>query len=130
MNEEKLSYFEARISNEIAGIEEKIKALRAEQSALTRQLAKAQADRTGLPEITRKNSRNKILAQNSILNTLRTFKKAVHSRKLYQEAKSTNYDLKENTFRSYLSRMRKEGLIKPSRKYTRCWVLPDDKEET
>ena len=125
MDDDELSYFEKRLTKELEAIEAQISELEGEKRALGRQLAKARAERTGLRFTTRKNSMNRVLAENSVLEKLRTATKPVSTNDLYLNALSTNYDLKQNTFRSYLHRMKKSGLIKTA-KYVGHWAIVED----
>lgn len=123
MNDEHLTYFEKRLTAEIEDIEQRIKTLVEEKRALQRQLAKAHAERSGLQQTSRKNSINRVLAENIVLQTLREEGKPVSTAKLYKNALVANYELKENTFRTYLHRMKKKGLIKTARNVG-SWELP------
>ena len=111
MAKENLDYFEARLTRELESIEERIKELVIERRTLSKQLAKARAEREGLQLVTRKNGANRVLAENAILQKLRSSKRPVSTQELYRQARLTNYDLKETTFRSYLHRMKKRGDI-------------------
>lgn len=123
MEDEKLSYFEKRISREIEEIEARIKSLNAEKSTLQRQLAKARADRTGIQSVTRKNSLNRVLAENSVVEYLKQHARA-STAQLYRNAQLTNFDLKETTFRTYLHRMKRKDMIKTARAVGH-WELVD-----
>lgn len=123
MEDEHLSYFENRIIGEIEEIESRIKSLKNEKHALQRQLAKARAQRTGIQNVTRKNSINRVLAENAVISALRESKKALPTSDLYRFALSTNFDLKPTTFRTYLHRMKNKELIKTARQ-TGYWELP------
>lgn len=122
MEAEHLTYFEKRIISELEEIEIKLKSLEHEKSALQRQLAKARAQRTGIQNVTRKNSVNRVLAENAITTALRDSKKALTTAELYRIALATNFDLKSATFRTYLHRMKKKNLIKTA-KYVGTWEL-------
>lgn len=125
MNEDNLSYFERRVSQELEEIERQIKELEDEKRALQRQLAKARSERTGLQAVTRKNSLNRVVAENSVIEFLRrNGNKPLSMKQLYKNALLTNYDLKENTFRTYLHRMKEKEIIKPAR-ITGHWILTD-----
>ena len=115
MEDEHLSYFEGRIISEIEEIESRIKSLTSEKYALQRQLAKARAQRTGIQNVTRKNSINRVLAENAVISALRASKKSLTTSELYRSALSTNFDLKPTTFRTYLHRMKNKGMIKTAR---------------
>ena len=110
--EDNLTYFEKRLTRELEDIEARMKALEEERRALSRQLAKARAEREGLKFTTRKNSANRVLAENAVLQALRGASKPLTSQELYRQARLTNFDLKESTFRSYLHRMKKRGDIR------------------
>ena len=125
MESNELSYFERRIQKEIEDIEERIKTLNGEKMALQRQLAKARADRTGIQSVTRKNSANRVLAENAVIGALQEANKPMSTRNLYRVALSTNFDLIENTLRTYLHRMKKRGIIKTSNSVG-VWELPKD----
>ena len=114
MDDEKLSYFEKRLTREVEEIEERIKALNKEKSNLLRQIAKARAERTGIQSVTRKNSLHRVLAENSVVELLKKDGRAPTAT-LYRNAQRTNFDLKEATFRTYLHRMKKKNMIKTSR---------------
>lgn len=124
----KLSQFESRLLKEIEYLDEKLRSLQDEKRTLSRLLAKARAENAGLALVTRKNSINRVLAENSIIASLKNSSSAISTGKLYLDAKTTNFDLKESTFRSYLHRMKNKGMIKASRLYARYWVLPDNNE--
>lgn len=109
--DDNLTYFEKRLSSELEDIEAQIRELEDERRALSRQLAKARAEREGLKFTTRKNSANRVLAENAVLHALRGTTKPLSTQDLYRQARLTNYDLKETTFRSYLHRMKKRGDI-------------------
>ena len=122
MSSEHLSYFEDRLTKEIEEIEAKIKRLEAAKRTLVIQKSKARAERAGLSFSTRKNSMNRVLAENAVIEALRKRAHSMSTAELYQEALVTNYRLKENTFRSYLHRMKNAGIIKTAGHVGR-WVL-------
>lgn len=123
MEDEKLSYFEKRLSREIEEIEARVKSLNHERTVLQRQLAKARADRTGIQSVTRKNSLNRVLAENSVVEFLKE-KERASTTQLYRNAQLTNFDLKEATFRTYLHRMKRKDMIRTSRAVGH-WELVD-----
>lgn len=122
-SEPELSYFEQRLRDELKGVEARIKELEQEAVVLRRQLAKAHAERTGLRAVPRKNSINRVLAENAVLEGLREHKRPLPTAVLYKRALSTNPQLRENTFRTYLHRMKNRGLIKTARRAGE-WELP------
>lgn len=128
MEDAHLTYFERRIINELEEIESRIESLTSERYALQRQLAKARAQRTGIQNVTRKNSVNRVLAENAVIAALRDSGKSLATRELYRAALSTNFDLKPTTFRTYLHRMKGRGLIGTA-SHVGSWKLPPDSEE-
>ena len=107
-----MSRLEIALTQELAEVELRIKELQDEASALRRQIGKASVKRQGLEFATRKNSMNRLLVENSVLETLRRLGKPTRTAILYKNAKVTNPSLKENTFRTYLHRMKKKGRSK------------------
>lgn len=122
-SQQALSYLEKRLLKEIEEVEGKIIALQTERQVLQKQLAKARAERTGLQEVTRKNSLNRVLAENSVVEFLRERKRPCSTKELYKNALATNYELKEATFRTYLHRMKQRGLIRSARSAVGTWEL-------
>ena len=114
---------------EVGKIEERIKVLTIEKQALQRQIAKLRGERTGLQEVTRKNSLLRVLAENSVVEYLRVSDKPATTRRLYDNARSTNYDLKETTFRNYLHRMKVRGMIKNAG-HVGVWKLSEKLADT
>jgi hypothetical protein len=115
MNEIELSAFERRLLKEVEKIETQIKELEIEKRALQRQIARSRSERTGIQNVTRKNSLNRVLAENSIIEFIRARGKECDTKQLYNNAKITNFDLKEATFRTYLHRMKYRRLIETGR---------------
>jgi hypothetical protein len=62
-------------------------------------------------DVTRKNSINHILVENSVLNTLNSSGRPRKTRSLYRDAALIVGTLKEGTFRTILHRMKNRGLI-------------------
>jgi len=120
-NGESLSAYERRLIHELEEIEHRLKELYEDREALRRQLIKARSENINSKDINRKNSANRIIIEKSILEYLKTNKKAVQSKKLYNIAKSKNIDLKENSFRTILHRMKERGLI--SNKSWGYWII-------
>ena len=119
-----MSRLEIALTQELAEVELRIKELKDEAAALRRQIGKAAVKRQGLEFATRKNSMNRLLVENSVLETLRETGKPTRTAVLYKNAKVTNPSLKENTFRTYLHRMKKRGAIQTARKAGE-WKLPN-----
>jgi len=117
------NYFEERLRSEIEAIEGKIAELRLEQNALKRQLMKARWETHALKDVSRKNSANRVMVEQRVLEELRSSGKAVSTAALYKAALIANFELKENTFRTYLHRMKEKGLIHSQRRG--FWTLSD-----
>lgn len=120
-----MSRLEKALSQELFEVEVKIKELRDEASALKRQIGKASANRKGLGFSTRKNSVDRVLAENSVLEYLQESGGIKTTSDLYIKAKKTNSYLKENTFRTYLHRMKKKNLIRTAYKAGQ-WMLANN----
>ncbi|MFV1571032.1 MULTISPECIES: hypothetical protein [Phaeobacter] len=116
MDTPKISRLEEALTIELTEVLDRIKELEAEAAALRRQIAKAAAKRQGLEFATRKNSINRVLAENSVLEALRASEKPMKTNDLYKIARQSNSSLKENTFRTYLHRMKKRGAIQNARR--------------
>lgn len=128
-DQEELTFFERRLMAELEEIERQLKSLESDKRTLQRQLAKARAERTGLEGATRKNSMNRALAESSVIQMLKDEGKPVTTARLFRNACISNYTLKENTFRTYLHRMKKKGLIKTAG-HVGTWTLGDGAQVT
>ncbi len=106
------SNYEKRLRAAIEEINAQIRDLALERQALERQLGKALRDdaKRIIGKVTRKNGYNKKLAEDCITTAL-TGKNWVSSALLFREARRVIYDLKDVTFRGYLSRMKDKGLV-------------------
>ncbi|MCK0197392.1 hypothetical protein MWN34_10755 [Ancylobacter sp. 6x-1] len=111
MADEPISYYERRLQREIEQIDVRIRELTQEKSALQRQLLKARQEASGLSEVSRRNSVMRIMIENRVLDALRSANKPLSSYELFQNARYANFELKENTFRTYLHRLKQRGLI-------------------
>lgn len=118
------SPLERALTQELRALETRIKELQDEASALRRQIAKASAKRQGLGLTIRKNSLDRVLVENSVLDALREAQHPLRTKELYKKAKEINSHLKENTFRTYLHRMKLRGAIFTARKAGE-WRLPE-----
>jgi len=112
MSEAPESYYERRLIREIEELEKRIKELTQEQQALKRQLVKARWENDSLKDVSRKNSANRVMIENRVLEALRGSSKACSTATLYREGLRANFELKENTFRTYLYRMKEKGLVR------------------
>jgi vacuolar-type H+-ATPase subunit I/STV1 len=115
MNETSESYYERRLMKEIEELEKRIKDLTQEQLALKRQLVKVRRNDGSLKDVSRKNSANRVMTESRVLKALRINSRECSTAFLYKEGLLANFDLKENTFRTYLHRMKEKGLIRSVR---------------
>jgi hypothetical protein len=119
-----LSYYENRLMREIEEIDSRIKELTEEKSALSRQLMKARWENDSIKDVSRKNSVNRVMIEQRVLDALKASSKACSTSILYKEALKANFELKENTFRTYLHRMKEKGLIMNIGRAR--WLLPNE----
>ena len=105
------SPYEARLLQEIEAINARIKELGLEKAALQRQLLKARWENNSLRDVSRKNSASRIMVEQRVLAELAAASAPVALARLFAAAKHANYDLRENTFRTYLHRLKEKGLI-------------------
>ena len=96
---------------QIAEIEIKIKELQEEKSALYRVLIRIRRGNVSIRDVSRKNSMNRIVIEDTIKNLLESNKNPLKSNYIYTEVSKLIPDLKSTTFRSHLHRMEKKGLI-------------------
>ena len=110
------SSFERRLTDEIMAIDRQVAALVAERDALTRQLLKARTKNPVLRDVTRLNSGQRVIVEQSILDFLKEKSKA-SSKQIFNFILSTTVsDLNESTFRTYVRRMKDKGLIESKRR--------------
>ncbi|MDI3338002.1 hypothetical protein QKW60_16460 [Defluviimonas aestuarii] len=125
MSDDERSYYETRLIREIEEIDARIMELRREQDALKRQLMKARWENNALRDVTRKNSANRVMVEQRILDELGEASKSLSTSALYKVAVLANFELKANTFRTHLHRLKERGMIEsPRRGY---WKLSDRK---
>ncbi len=124
MNEASPSAYELRLIRGIKDIRSKMMELAADQRALERQLMIARRENVYLNDVSRKNSANRVLVESRILEVLRAAPKAMTNTSLYKEARDANYDLTDNTFRTYLHRLKKRGVIESAG--WGLWRIPKD----
>lgn len=103
--------YEKRLIREIEALEMRISEFREEQLALKRQLLKARQEARALQDVSRKNSANRVMVEERILAALQASEKSVSNNKLFEAARIANFELKPNTFRTYLLRLKEKGLI-------------------
>jgi DNA-binding transcriptional ArsR family regulator len=101
----------AKLTAEIRAIDVKIVDLTAERHALTRILERTKSELFTAAATTRKNSFSKVVVEQEILQTLRRRLVPVSSADLLAAARTVRYDLRPETFRSHLHRLKAKGLI-------------------
>lgn len=106
------SYYERRLIREIEDIELRMKELSDERDALRRQLIKARWENHHLRDVNRKNSASRVMVEQRVLSALEQASKPLTSSQLFEIARIANFELKENTFRTHLHRMKAKELIK------------------
>lgn len=116
------SAYERRLMRAIEDIRSKMRELAADERALERQLMIARRENVSLSDVSRKNSANRVLVENRILEVLKEAPKPVTNTSLYREARNANYDLTDNTFRTHLHRLKKKGVIESAGRG--LWRLP------
>lgn len=117
------SYYETRLQREIEEIEARIKELTQEKTALQRQLMKARRENADLRDVNRKNSINRVMIENRVLDALKEFNKPMRTKDLYRFALFVNFELNENTFRTILHRMKQKAMIEQAGSRG-VWQLP------
>lgn len=120
--ENNLSAYESRLAREVEEIDARIKDLEQERNALLRQMMKARWENDSLRDVTRRNSGNRVMVEQRIIDALEQAKGPLGSVKLFEFAKRANFELRDTTFRTYLHRMKKRGLIENHRRGV--WKLP------
>jgi hypothetical protein len=116
---------ESAIAKQIADIENRIKDLEAEKSALERLLLRTRQENVDARDVPRKNSVNRVLIERKIFDALNKAQKPLSNRDLYFEARSVVINLNENTFRSHIKRLKDAGKLVP---IGNQWKLPDTDE--
>ena len=104
---------EQKILHEIADRKRQIAALEQEIDLFERMLRKSREQQVLIrqTDVTRKNSINRILIENSVLNSLKSSGRPRGTRSLYRDAALIVGTLKEGTFRTILHRMKNRQLI-------------------
>jgi hypothetical protein len=98
---------------QLTDVEAELAKLEAQRNTLRQLLLKVRRENVSLRDVTRKNSFDRILIENRILETLKAASKDVPTSKLYWAAQIINPQLRNSTFRSYLHRLKTKGLIAP-----------------
>jgi hypothetical protein len=77
-------------------------------------LLKVRRENLSLRDVTRKNSFDRILIENRILEVVKAAKREVPTTRLFLAAREINPQIRNSTFRSYLHRMKAKGMINNS----------------
>jgi predicted transcriptional regulator len=99
--------------------------LEAEENSLRRLLVKVRNETLKSKDVTRKNSVNRILVEDRILDMLARSKQGVSAANLGREALYFFPNLKPATFRSYLHRLSTRGVIEPAPGRMATWRLTE-----
>jgi hypothetical protein len=112
-DQEAATELEKRIHQEIADRERRVRELQDEIHTYRRMLLKARQQNELIKrvDVTRKNSVNRILIENSVLESLRQAGKVRSTRSLYRDACLVVGNLRNGTFRTILHRMKNRELI-------------------
>lgn len=102
--------YEQRLQLEIERINQKVKDLVDERLALERQLILARQESSGLSDVSRKNSVNRVMIERRLISALRS-KEIMTNKELLAQAQLVAFDLNPNTFRTQLHRLKAKGLI-------------------
>jgi hypothetical protein len=104
------SALEAQLLAQLTGVKQELAKLERQRETLEALLLKARQE-LNLRDVTRKNSLDRVLVENTILEALRRGRKPLPTKMLYYTARSINPQLRNTTFRSYLHRLKTKGLI-------------------
>ncbi len=102
---------ETQVIAQLAQVEQELARLQAERDTLKDILLRVRREGSRLRDVTRKNSFDRILVENTILQTLQSAGKAVPTKRLYWRVIEANPRLRSTTFRSHLHRLKERGLI-------------------
>jgi hypothetical protein len=104
---------EKKILQEIAARKRQIAGIQQEIDTFERMLMKSRQQQVLIrqTDVTRKNSINRILVENSVVNSLKSSGRPRTTRSLYRDAALIVGTLKEGTFRTILHRMKNRAII-------------------
>jgi len=115
---------EVQVIGQLSELEREIADLSAQRDALQKFLTKVRRENLQLRDVTRKNSFDRILIETRILETLKAARKDVPAKRLFWEARGINPKLGNATFRSYMHRLKRKGLIVSSPNHG-FWIHAD-----
>lgn len=111
MKPEDRSHLETHLLAQITSAEQELAKLTQERDTLRDLLLKVRRENVSLRDVTRKNSFDRILIENRIMNILKAASKPVKSQRLWWAALEISPRLRGPTFRSYLHRLKSRDLI-------------------
>jgi hypothetical protein len=137
MKPEDRTLLETHVLAQITSVEQELAKLTAERDTLRDILLKVRRENSSLRDVTRKNSFDRILIENRIMNILKAASKPVKSQRLWWAAQEISPRLRSTTFRSYLHRLKSKGFIqsethglwtatKPPRAEVKSSILADN----
>lgn len=103
---------EKELVAQIVDINKRIDELLRDRAAINRAILKVRQRNSALKDVSRKNSLNRVLVESQILEILGRSSGPVSSQVLFKEAQNVHPDLKSETFRSHLHRMKRKEAIK------------------
>ena len=107
---------ENELSKRLADIEKQISDLEAERKVVQRLMLKVRSENVGTKDVTRRNSLQRILIERRIIETITNAHAPVSSHVIYNAVKDEVGDVRDNTFRSHLHRLKIKGVIEPQYK--------------
>jgi hypothetical protein len=116
---------EAQLLAELGEIERRIANLSAERDSLQRVLLRVHNQKLGGQKGARRNSYDRLLIENRILEAFRAAKgNPLSTRQLFREARAASPMLKDVTFRSHLHRLKERAFVVPQESRRGYWRLP------
>lgn len=122
VDEANKSRLEVRLLREIEEVSAKIQSLEDERKSLQRLLASARSKDRVARSVTRKNSLDRAVVEACIHEAL-SEGRPLRSSDLRKRAASVVFSMNDNTFRSYLHRMKEKGLITQYKGRRGVWTL-------
>lgn len=123
-DEDNQKTIEAQLLRQLSIIEEKMFELEQEKKSVQRIIMRVRREDVARKDVSRKNSVDRVMVEEKILKTLRDNSKAIRTSILFSAAQQVNFNLKKNTFRSHLHRMKNKGQISSSDHG--YWTINDD----
>ena len=117
------SRLEVRLLREIEEINQRIQSLEDERKSLKRLLANARSKDKVARSVKRKNSLDRAVVEACVHEAL-SEGRPLQSGALRKRVASVVFSMNENTFRSYLHRMKEKGLIMHHNGRRGVWTLP------